>query len=89
MQAYRHVFTSPNSIDQELKAMQSSNVCFHGMQMVIKASVAYITIQVSNYVSKVFKQETDLIADSKKFYNSILELLEDPNETDEVDQLMG
>ena len=32
---------------------------------------------------------TDLAMDSERFYNSILELLEDPDEKDEVDQLMG
>jgi len=31
---------------------------------------------------------TDLVTDSEQFYNSILELLEDPDEKDEVDQLM-
>ncbi|KAI5996085.1 hypothetical protein EDC04DRAFT_2585593, partial [Pisolithus marmoratus] len=33
--------------------------------------------------------QTDLVMDSEQFCNSILELLEDPDETDEVDQLMG
>ena len=33
--------------------------------------------------------QTDLATDSERFYNSILELLEDPDEKDEVDQLMG
>ena len=32
---------------------------------------------------------SDLATDSEQFYNSILELLEDPDEKDEVDQLMG
>ena len=32
---------------------------------------------------------TDLATDSERFYNSVLELLEDPDEKDEVDQLMG
>ena len=32
---------------------------------------------------------TDLITDSERFYNSILELLEDPDEKDKVDQLIG
>ena len=31
----------------------------------------------------------DLVTDSERFYNSVLELLEDPDEKDEVDQLMG
>ena len=32
---------------------------------------------------------TDLATDSERFYTSILELLEDPDEKDEVEQLMG
>ena len=32
---------------------------------------------------------TDLATDSERFYNSILELLEDLDEKDEVEQLMG
>ena len=31
---------------------------------------------------------TDLVTDSERFYNSILELLDDPEEKDEVDQLL-
>ena len=32
---------------------------------------------------------TDLTTDSERFYNTILELLKESNEKDEVDQLMG
>ncbi|KIM63593.1 hypothetical protein SCLCIDRAFT_116776, partial [Scleroderma citrinum Foug A] len=32
---------------------------------------------------------TDLITDSERFYTSILELLGDPEEKEEVDQLLG
>ena len=37
--------------------------------------------------ASVFSQ-TDHVTDSERFYNSILELLEDPDEKDEVKQLM-
>lgn len=37
--------------------------------------------------AQVFSR-TDLITDSERFYNTILELLDDPEEKDEVDQLM-
>ncbi|KAI9570140.1 hypothetical protein HD554DRAFT_2204000 [Boletus coccyginus] len=36
---------------------------------------------------QVFSQ-TDLTTDSEHFYNSILKLLDDPDEKDEIDQLM-
>jgi hypothetical protein len=37
--------------------------------------------------AQVFSR-TDLVTDSERFYNTILELLDDPEEHDEVDQLM-
>lgn len=37
--------------------------------------------------AQVFSR-TDLITDSERFYSSITELLDDPAESDEVDQLM-
>ena len=37
--------------------------------------------------AQVFSR-TDLITDSERFYNTIMELLEDPEEREEVDQLM-
>ncbi|KIK17523.1 hypothetical protein PISMIDRAFT_111182, partial [Pisolithus microcarpus 441] len=39
--AYRHIFTSPSSVDQVPKATRSGNARIHGMQMVTKASIAY------------------------------------------------
>ena len=38
--------------------------------------------------AQVFSR-TDLITDSERFYTSILELLDDPEEKEEVDQLVG
>ena len=37
--------------------------------------------------AQVFSQ-TDLVTDSEHFYSSIVELLDDPDEKEEVDQLM-
>ncbi|KAG1764999.1 hypothetical protein EDD22DRAFT_978875 [Suillus occidentalis] len=56
--AYKHVFTSPSSVDREPKATQSGNARLHGM----------------NY--------------SETFYHSLLDLLEDPEESKEVDELL-
>ncbi|KAI6022311.1 hypothetical protein BKA83DRAFT_4493581 [Pisolithus microcarpus] len=88
--AYRHIFTSPSSVDQVPKAMRSGNACIHGMQMVTKASIAYAATQARFTLTstQVFSW-TDLVTDSEQFYISILELLEDLDEADEVDQLMG
>ncbi|KIJ10242.1 hypothetical protein PAXINDRAFT_86370, partial [Paxillus involutus ATCC 200175] len=87
--AYKHVFTSPSSIDQEPKATHSGNAHIHGMRSVTKASIAYVAMQVrfSLTLTQIFSR-TDLITDSEHFYNSILELLKDPEEKEEVDQLL-
>jgi hypothetical protein len=45
-QAYKHVFTSPSSVDKEPKATRSSNARIHGMTRVTPSSVAYIATQV-------------------------------------------
>lgn len=48
-QAYKHVFTSPSSVDVDdpTKAPRSGNARIHGMTCVTKASIAYIATQVS------------------------------------------
>ncbi|KIJ12184.1 hypothetical protein PAXINDRAFT_83251, partial [Paxillus involutus ATCC 200175] len=87
--AFKHIFTSPSSVDQEPKATRSGNARIHGMRCVTKASIAYVATQACFALNftQVFSR-TDLITDSERFYNSILELLEDPDERDEVEQLM-
>ncbi|KAF8835988.1 hypothetical protein BDN67DRAFT_992258 [Paxillus ammoniavirescens] len=83
--AFKHIFTSPSSVNQEPKATRSRNACIHGMHCITKALVAYARFALTS--AQIFLR-TDLITDSKRFYNSILALLEDPDEKEEVDQLM-
>jgi hypothetical protein len=45
-QAYKHVFTSPSSVDSINKATRSGNARIHGMTRVTPASIAYIATQV-------------------------------------------
>ena len=45
-QAFKHIFTSPSSVDQEPKATHSGNAQIHGMCFVTKASIAYVATQV-------------------------------------------
>jgi hypothetical protein len=45
-QAYKHVFTSPSSVNKEPKATQSENARLHGMSSVTIALIAYIATQV-------------------------------------------
>ncbi|KIK32022.1 hypothetical protein CY34DRAFT_19354 [Suillus luteus UH-Slu-Lm8-n1] len=86
---FKHVFTSPSSVDKEPKATRSGNAYLHGMKSVTKGSLAYIATQIrfSLSSSSVFSR-TDTVTDSENFYHSILDLLEDPEESDEVGDLM-
>lgn len=45
-QAYKHVFTSPSSVDKVTKATRSGNARIHGMTSVTHPSIAYIATQV-------------------------------------------
>jgi hypothetical protein len=46
LQAFKHIFTSPSSVDQEPKATRSGNARIHGMTQVTAASIAYVATQV-------------------------------------------
>ncbi|KAG0703964.1 hypothetical protein DFH29DRAFT_802625, partial [Suillus ampliporus] len=74
---FKHVFTSLSSVDKEPKATHSSNAYLHGMK----------SVRFSLCSSSVFSR-TDTVMDSNNFYHSILDLLEDPDENDEVADLM-
>ncbi|KAG1737726.1 hypothetical protein EDB19DRAFT_1636705 [Suillus lakei] len=84
-----HVITSPSSVKREPKAMWSGNARLHGMTSITIASIAYIATQVRFALSSssVFSR-TNTTTDSEMFYHSLLDLLEDPEESKEVDELM-
>ncbi|KAG1825062.1 hypothetical protein EV424DRAFT_1471790 [Suillus variegatus] len=73
---FKHVFTSPSSVDKEPKATRSGNTYLHSMKCITKGSLAYIATQAHT------------ITDSENFYHSILDLLEDPDKSEEVGELM-
>ena len=52
-QAYKHVFTSPSSVDREPKATRSGNARIHGMTQVTLPSIAYIATQVCLHFESV------------------------------------
>ena len=106
-QAYKHIFTSPSSVDKEPKATRSGNARIHGMTQVTSASIAYVATQVclfarhllfSNHLdyqvrfalssSPIFSR-SDAVTDSETFYSSILDLLDDVDEKEEVTQLLA
>jgi hypothetical protein len=45
-QAFKHIFTSPSSVEKEVKATRSGNARIHGMTRVTTASLAYVATQV-------------------------------------------
>ncbi|KAG1726703.1 uncharacterized protein EDB91DRAFT_1239614 [Suillus paluster] len=87
--AFRHIFTSPSSVDREPKATRAGNAHLHGMTAVTGASIAYVMTQVRFALcsSSVFSR-TDTATNSETFYHSLLDLLEDPDEQGEVTDLL-
>lgn len=51
LQSFKHVFTSPSSVDNVNKATRSGNARIHGMTRVTPASIAYIATQVSMLIA--------------------------------------
>jgi len=88
--AYKHVFTSPSSVNNVSKARRSGNAKIHGMKRVTPASIAYIATQVRFALtsSAVFSR-TDTATDSECFYTSVLEYFDDADEQTEVDDLLA
>ncbi|KAG6905361.1 hypothetical protein DXG01_003234 [Tephrocybe rancida] len=86
---FKHIFTSPSSVEKENKAARSGNTCIHGMMTVTHASIAYVTTQVRFMLSfsSTFSR-TDSVTDSDRFYNTILRMFHDPNEVEEVNPLL-
>lgn len=87
--AFKHVFTSPSSVEKEVKATRSGNARIHGMTAVTTASLAYISTQVRFALSSssVFCR-SDTTTDSERFYDTIVEFLDDPEEREEVNNLL-
>ncbi|RDB22948.1 hypothetical protein Hypma_009802 [Hypsizygus marmoreus] len=78
------------SMEKEPKATRSENARLHGMTKATTGSIAYIATQTRFALcsSAVFSR-TDTVTDSERFYSSILDLLEDPEEKAEVDRLLA
>jgi len=87
--AYKHIFTSPSSVENEAKATRSGNARIHGMTQVTAASIAYVATQVRFALSSspVFSR-SDTVTDSEKFYSTVVDLFEDVEELAEVNELL-
>jgi hypothetical protein len=107
-QTFKHIFTSPSSVEKEAKATRSGNARIHGMTQVTRASIAYAATQVRTILffsvhhsfpsvvqarfalaSAAVFSRSDTVTDSERFYNSILELLDDPDQIEEVNRLLA
>ncbi|KAG6903668.1 hypothetical protein DXG01_015865, partial [Tephrocybe rancida] len=88
--AFKHVFTSPSSVNKDPKATHSGNARLHDMTSVTAASIAYIATQVTFSLcsSSIFSQ-TDNVSNSEQFYNSVLETFMDLDNSDEVAKLLN
>ncbi|KAL4065893.1 hypothetical protein J3A83DRAFT_4190202 [Scleroderma citrinum] len=87
--AFCEVASLSHLVDQEPKVTCSGNAQIHGMHSVTKASIVYVVTQTHFALTsaQIFSQ-TDLVTDSEHFYSSIVELLDDPDEKEEVHKLM-
>ncbi|TEB09971.1 hypothetical protein FA13DRAFT_1759839 [Coprinellus micaceus] len=88
--AFKHVFTCPSSVEKETRATRAGNAEIHGMRSVTIASLAYISTLVHTLClgsSAVFSRN-DKATDSERFYRSVIEFLETPSETAEVEDLL-
>ncbi|KAG6912206.1 hypothetical protein DXG01_016434, partial [Tephrocybe rancida] len=87
--AFKHIFTSPSSVEKENKATRSGNARIHGMVSVTRASIAYVATQVRFALSSSSTfSRTDRLTDSDRFYNTVLAVLNDPDELVETNQLL-
>jgi hypothetical protein len=59
LQAFKHIFTSPSSVEKEAKATRSGNARIHGMTRVTTASLAYVATQVR--LASGFYQPTEYL----------------------------
>ncbi|KAF8332946.1 hypothetical protein F5887DRAFT_1063780 [Amanita rubescens] len=88
--AFKHIFTSPSSVEKENKATRSGNARIHGMTRVTTASLAYVATQLRFALSStsVFSR-SDTSTDSERFYESVCDFLNDPDEKNEVTDLLS
>ncbi|KAH6871076.1 hypothetical protein BKA70DRAFT_1131287 [Coprinopsis sp. MPI-PUGE-AT-0042] len=88
--AFKHIFTSPSSVDREPRATRSGNARIHGMKSVTIPSLAYVATQVRFALSSspTFSR-TDLITDSERFYSSVIQAFSDEREKENVEALLA
>ncbi|KAH6907818.1 hypothetical protein BKA70DRAFT_1104343, partial [Coprinopsis sp. MPI-PUGE-AT-0042] len=88
--AFKHIFTSPSSVDREPRATRSGNARIHGMKNVTVPSLAYVATQVRFALSSspTFSR-TDLVTDLERFYGSVIDAFSHEAEKDNVQALLA
>ncbi|KAH9949893.1 hypothetical protein B0H21DRAFT_687616, partial [Amylocystis lapponica] len=88
--AFKHIFTSPTSVDDGSRATRAGNARIHGMTSVTPGSIAYVATQVRFALSsaEVFSR-SDTAMNSAGFYDVLLELLTDEEDKEEIDALFA
>ncbi|PSS05514.1 hypothetical protein PHLCEN_2v3796 [Hermanssonia centrifuga] len=87
---YKFIFTSPSSVENEPKATRSGNARIHDMKKVTLPSLAYVATQVwFALTSAATFSQLGVANYAEDLYNSIIELLEDPEELEHVSSLLA
>ncbi|TFK17409.1 hypothetical protein FA15DRAFT_605120, partial [Coprinopsis marcescibilis] len=95
IKAFKHVFTSPSSVDEldtRTTIPRSSNSKIHGMTLVTIGSITYVATQRPGSLSLSLSQtfcRSDIVTDSERFYDSLMDLLEDLEEQADVHLLVA
>ncbi|EAU83822.1 hypothetical protein CC1G_13139 [Coprinopsis cinerea okayama7 len=90
VKAYKHIFTSPSSVDDAPKATRSGNARIHGMTAATAPSLAYVAVQVRFALSS----ETTFVrsegeSESEKFYETLLDIFEDVHAQHKVVEVLS
>ncbi|KAG2005518.1 hypothetical protein CC2G_001918 [Coprinopsis cinerea AmutBmut pab1-1] len=90
VKGFKHIFTSPSSVDKLPVATRAGNAKIHGMTSVNGPSLAYVATQIRFALSS----EGSFVRDGngeelEDFYQSILEVFEDPYQQDDAKKLLS
>ncbi|KAF7968023.1 hypothetical protein HWV62_32152 [Athelia sp. TMB] len=91
VKAYKQIFLSPSSVEHtdRSKSSRVGNARLHGMKCVNVPSIAYIATQVRFTLSSASTfARSDEVSDSGRFYDNLMEFLLQPDEQEEVAELL-
>ncbi|KAI1786467.1 hypothetical protein LXA43DRAFT_1099169 [Ganoderma leucocontextum] len=90
VKAFKHIFTSPSSVDDSGRSTKSSNAAIHGTTHVTLASITYVATLVRFSLGSRGKfSRTNTVTDSQNFYNVILAFLTHPEERENANELLA